>query len=139
MNNVGYRRMGAEYGRALFEHLKGDEYQPLHIKSVIKQGKIICLILSEDVEVDTINVAANTNYGFVVSSNTIDSIAVEANKITIVCGSNVAAGQVLTYAYLGGNITGSVEGPRGNIRAKNTITLSFETLRKWLVHSKISF
>ncbi|HFI4796538.1 TPA: sialate O-acetylesterase [Elizabethkingia anophelis] len=134
-----YRRMGAEYGFAIHKILNEKDYKPLHISDVSYKGKIINVVFSEPVVVDKTLVSGIANLGFDVIGNSITSVKITKNRATIICGSNVASGNVLTYGFNGTDHSGWEFGERGNLRSPNIQTLSFGNIYKWLAHQRFKF
>ncbi|WP_131828263.1 sialate O-acetylesterase [Elizabethkingia ursingii] len=129
-----YRRLGAEYGLVIHNILHKKSYKPLYIKNVNYKKNTIDVVLSEPVVIDKTLVSPVTNFGFNVTGNTIESVKIINNKVTIVCHSNIGPGNILTYGFNGTEHSGWEFGERGNLRSPVVQTLSFGNLYKWLTY-----
>lgn len=137
LNSISYKRMGAEYGIIWDKLMTDKEYKRLTIQNYYFQGKLICLEFNKDLAIDTTTVNAAGNYGFSISANTINSVTIKDNRITIVCANNVVAGTRLLYAFNAADNAGSQDGPRGNIRSTDVYQWTFAKTFDWLAHTQL--
>ena len=122
--------LGKYYARALDYVLKtGKKWQPLQVKNLLVQGRIIDIEFNKSgLVLDTTLVAQTANYGFDiwqgdVLQNIIASVAiVDKSRVRIVLNATLPENAILTYArgrdgdpYKSGN----TDGARGNLRDSN--------------------
>jgi hypothetical protein len=123
---------GLAYKRVIVE---GQDWQPLRPISKYKQGKIANIKFHVPVGklvLDTTTVTQNTNYGFSLFTAVGVEIVISSVEITgpdtvrIVAATDIPAGAVLQYAFYGAGISGSVNGPRGNLRDTQGDSIVFD-------------
>lgn len=124
------QQLGKYYARALdYVKTTGKKWQPLQVKNIIVQGRIIDIEFNKSgLVLDTSLVTKTHNYGFDiwqgdVLQNIIASVTViDKNRVRIVLNASLPSNAYLTYAR-GRNgdpyKSGKTEGARGNLRDSN--------------------
>lgn len=124
--------LGLAYKRIVVDR---QEWKPLQPVETVTQGKVATVrfnVPSDQLEIDTTLVSANTNYGFdLVDSGgtplTISSVAIIGpDLVKVVAAATIPAGSKLRYAWTGVNNSGPVSGPRGNLRDNQGDTIIFD-------------
>jgi hypothetical protein len=123
---------GLVYKRVCVDKLP---WKPLMPISKSKQGKLALLeffVPDGVLTFDTDAVTENTNYGFTLLNELGDEVAIESvdivnrNTIKITSSVTIEAGFKLQYAFYGAGVSGSVNGPRGNLRDTQGDRIVFE-------------
>ncbi|MDQ1139407.1 hypothetical protein [Pedobacter agri] len=136
-DSTSSRLRGLEYAVVWDKLATGQIYQKLRIESHFISGKIVNLKFNKNLLLDTANVALIANYGFLLAGNTINSVQVNDNRITIICQNNIVAGSQLTYAFNAVDHSGKTQGPRGNVRSTEETIFSVDKVYDWLPHLKL--
>ncbi|MEQ1851255.1 MAG: hypothetical protein ABMA01_06650 [Chthoniobacteraceae bacterium] len=150
LTNVGYRMLGAYYGKAWFHRIiLGEAWHPLYPATVTRHGGRITATFDGRVGnlvFDTSAVSDPGNYGFEWSQTggtpqTISSVTLSNNNMTVLITLTGDPGSTTTerlrYAYTGipGNSGGPTTGPRGCLRDSDPATgYSGGNLYNWCVH-----
>lgn len=144
---VGYKWIGAYFGRAYASLVKGEQPQWLNPKSATIRG--IELRVRFDVPrgpmvLDVTNLAATTDFGFRVtdggSSASINSISIDGADVVIVLTSTPSGAVVVRYGldYLGSGLT-ITNGASGNLRDSTADVITISGVEKPLWHVCPSF
>ena len=124
------QQLGKYYARALdYVKTTGKKWQPLQVKNIIVQGRIIDIEFNKlGLVLDTTLVTKTHNYGFDiwqgdVLQNIIASVTViDKNRVRIVLNADLPVDSYLSYAR-GRNgdpyKSGRIDGARGNLRDSN--------------------
>ncbi|HBV2088844.1 TPA: hypothetical protein MDR36_001494 [Klebsiella quasipneumoniae] len=145
LTNVGYKWLGAYFGRA-YKTLVHDQCYPQFLRpvSAVLRGNVVTLTLDVPVPpvvLDTTNLAATTDNGFVVKGSTsgtaltIASMRAEGNKVKITLAATPEENIILRYAldYLGAGLT-IVNGASGNLRDSDPSTINIQGVDRPLFH-----
>lgn len=144
LTNVGYKWMGAYFGRAysqlIAENRKPDFINP--ISAMIDQNKVIIkfIVPKKPLVLDVTTLANTTNYGFKVvdgSASEVEITNVEAfdNEVHLTLASVLTSDLKVRYAldYLGTGLT-VTNGASGNLRDSTTDTVIIANEEKPLYH-----
>jgi hypothetical protein len=139
LTNVGYRLLGAYYGKALHAVMSGAGFTPLRPVSAVRTGDVIVLTVAGRVGslvLDTTAVTNPGNFGFeVTGGGSISAVAIVGNTLEITVTGTITR---LRYAYTGNgtpNTGGPTTGPRGCLRDSDTTAgYSAGALPNWMVH-----
>lgn len=144
LNSVGYKWMGAYFGRAydqyIYEQRKPDYLRPLYCYSKGDQIFIKFDVPKAPLVLDTSSLAPTTDYGFKVKDGSTDlaiaNISVELDTVILKMNSPLTSSVKVRYGfdYLGAglNITG---GGSGNLRDSTSDSVVIDSISRPLYHA----
>ena len=139
---VGYKRLGAYFGRAYAAIVRGERPQWLNPVSATVRGSEIRVrfdVPQLPLVLDTLTLAVTANHGFAVldggSSATISSIKTDGRDVIITLSATPAGAVTVRYAldYLGAGLSIG-NGASGNLRDSTTDTINIGGAIKPLYH-----
>lgn len=142
LTNVGYKWIGAYFGRAYRDMLENKKPAFLEPVSAIQQGNEIRVRFNVPVSplvLDDVLLPATSDYGFAIEDElgliTIDRISVDGDYIIIFICSETTGKTTVRYAmdYIGRGLAIS-KGASGNLRDSDKSYITIENVKKPLFH-----
>lgn len=144
---VGYKWMGAYFGRAYAALVRGERPQWLNPVSATLRGAELRVrfdVPQLPLVLDDVTLAATTNYGFAVldggAAATVSAIKTDGRDVVITLASVPTGAVTVRYAldYLGAGLAIG-NGASGNLRDSTTDTISISSVSRPLYHVAPAF